>query len=355
MLTANDENNHKVFASRKLNSQRYFCTSCGNPVFIKLGNFKCAHFAHFSNYNCNINNESETNEHIIGKLAISKFLHKNNVFIEKYLPSIKQRPDIMFDDNVVEFQCSSINIKRLNERNDGYSKLKIKYFWILGSKYYQNKFNQSIKKFYTYSIKLGFYILFWDFKSSELIVNYQISMIDGKIIFKEQRFSDWNSFLVFKSKMNFGQFIIRNSLIYSIKKIEKDLFYKNKLLQNVQNTCYQNDFNLLTCPLLFHFPRRTIPLYKINPIFLRIYIFNILNNNSEDYVFNYVISNFINLTLVSPDIVARFIKNDINEYMNRLIKGKYITKINDIYHINRVPKDFLTFNDKINKVYKLNL
>jgi hypothetical protein len=51
-LGAFDENNNYVFPSNAIKKNKYKCIECGQDVFVKKGNIKKHHFAHYSNTNC---------------------------------------------------------------------------------------------------------------------------------------------------------------------------------------------------------------------------------------------------------------------------------------------------------------
>ncbi|MCL0329876.1 competence protein CoiA [Apilactobacillus xinyiensis] len=354
MITAIDNNGKFVVASKNLMSKNYHCISCKACVFLKSGNINSAHFAHYSKSKCNIiEMENESSEHIMGKLGILKFISEKNGILEYYLPTIKQRPDIMFDCNVIEFQCSPISNQRLIERNNGYNKLKLNPCWILGSNYYKNRFQNSTKKFYSYCRNLGFYVLFWNVGNSQLILNYQINAVDGKIISKEKRFIKFNHYIMFKNKNKLNSINLNNSLVGSLKRMEKQLLYKNLSYQHMQDVCYKNGFNLLTCSLDFYIPRVTIPVYKVNPVFVRIHILNVLDNSSKLFIIEYVISQFVWQSLVPSNIIKQFISKLVDNYLEFLINRGYVSKLNEHYILNTIPKEFPNFYEKINKAYKL--
>lgn len=117
------------------------CPDCEELMIYRNGEFKIAHFSHKSK--CKFDKEliyrhPETEEHLNGKIAIYKWLKRNNVKnvkLESWIPETKQRPDIYFEINnkrfVIEYQCSPISTK-YKERHRLYKLAGICDIWILG-------------------------------------------------------------------------------------------------------------------------------------------------------------------------------------------------------------------------------
>lgn len=100
------------------------------------------HFAHYKNEACNIFSEGETAEHIQGKLDLLRLFEKekHQVELEGYLPTLKQRPDLLVNKLwAVEFQCSQIPIQKMMERTIGYLQAGYKVLWILGDQFEYKK------------------------------------------------------------------------------------------------------------------------------------------------------------------------------------------------------------------------
>lgn len=84
--------------------------------------------------------ESETEEHIKGKIDLYEWIKTqkevSDVILEGWIPETKQRPDIMFKYNniqyVIEFQCTPISSEYI-ERHDLYMAAGINDIWILGT------------------------------------------------------------------------------------------------------------------------------------------------------------------------------------------------------------------------------
>nr|WP_275583911.1 competence protein CoiA family protein [Scopulibacillus daqui] len=116
----------------------FYCPACDKPVFLKLGNKKKWHFSHHHLAHCPYDQEPESANHLLGKKHLYHWLlqHCLQPQLERYLPELKQRPDIFLPLNplpvAIEFQCAAMPASLLNERTLGYFKHHIKPIWILG-------------------------------------------------------------------------------------------------------------------------------------------------------------------------------------------------------------------------------
>lgn len=117
---------------------RFYCLQCKEPVILKNGKINTPHFAHKRHSACaDAFSEGETEDHLQGKLQLYHFYLKKDVQpqLEAYIPDIKQRPDILIDNNqskiAVEFQCSKIAASKMIERSAGYLQSSIIPLWIL--------------------------------------------------------------------------------------------------------------------------------------------------------------------------------------------------------------------------------
>ncbi|MBS4172051.1 competence protein CoiA family protein [Bacillus sp. FJAT-49736] len=116
----------------------FFCPVCRERVILKVGSYKIPHFAHQRSASCLSVSEPETLQHMQGKQDLFFWLINQGyvVHLEKYLPKIKQRPDILLSRNgkwfAIEYQCSSISVKLLEERSNGYRSQNITPIWIIG-------------------------------------------------------------------------------------------------------------------------------------------------------------------------------------------------------------------------------
>ncbi len=118
--------------------QQFFCPQCKSSVQLKIGEIKIPHFAHLTKNDCETHfSDGETAQHILGKEHLYQlFQHLEiQVELESYLPSLKQRPDLLVKMNngnriAIEYQCSSIPKDYLLLRTNGYLTNNIIPIWI---------------------------------------------------------------------------------------------------------------------------------------------------------------------------------------------------------------------------------
>lgn len=113
----------------------FYCTQCFTPVVLKVGDIKIPHFAHKTLSGCDYSNEPESSLHLHGKLSLHQFFQKHQLQsdLEKFLPAIRQRADLLVEgQTAIEFQCSTIPQKDVVHRTKGYMQLGIEPIWIGG-------------------------------------------------------------------------------------------------------------------------------------------------------------------------------------------------------------------------------
>lgn len=120
------------------------CPACNKPYEYCHGIVKMPYFRHKDKQECvDLYSESETQEHLKGKMDIYNWLLKQDciseVELEGWLPLTKQRPDILFKYNgvqyIIEYQCTPISTEYY-ERHNLYQASGIKDIWILGTQKY---------------------------------------------------------------------------------------------------------------------------------------------------------------------------------------------------------------------------
>lgn len=125
--------------------EKFQCLVCKNSVQLKLGEQKRYHFAHKRKAECLLELENESAYHMEGKIKLFHWLKAQHipVEIEKYLPEIKQRPDLLFTYKekiiAIEYQCSTISPELFQKRTYSYQNAGIQVIWILGGKCLKRK------------------------------------------------------------------------------------------------------------------------------------------------------------------------------------------------------------------------
>lgn len=135
------------------------CPICKKQVLLKSGLKRRAHFAHISVTECD-NARKESKEHYDGKYDLYEYFKSKvgKVYIEKYLHSIQQRPDILVEANknviCIEYQCSIIPLQQIIDRTKSYHDISLKVLWILGMNMYlqKSKFTYSINSLAIYCL-----------------------------------------------------------------------------------------------------------------------------------------------------------------------------------------------------------
>lgn len=134
-LLANSYTRDELQLLRKKHS--FYCPSCQAQVVLKIGQIKTPHFSHISHSECEGFSEPESLLHLQGKRSLLQFFHDRDipVELEKYIPFIRQRADLLINQQtVVEFQCSPISVAQLTKRTESYKSLGLSAIWIKGTK-----------------------------------------------------------------------------------------------------------------------------------------------------------------------------------------------------------------------------
>nr|WP_263328323.1 competence protein CoiA family protein [Neobacillus sp. Marseille-Q6967] len=125
--------------------EEFICPVCGTEVLLKLGNQRIFHFAHRSDAACEVQFERETIYHLEGKLQLYQWLLSQGIHaeLEFYDSEMKQRPDIMFYYNGVqyalEYQCSTLPEDLFIKRTQVYVEHGYIPLWIMGYKHVKEK------------------------------------------------------------------------------------------------------------------------------------------------------------------------------------------------------------------------
>lgn len=171
---------HLILAERACGRDGYSCPGCHEPVILRRGRHKIAHFAHRPGSHCQLG-EGETPEHLLGKRQLLQWYQQQGrrVELEVYLPQINQRPDLLLTDGnrrvAIEFQCSPLSLQRLLERNAGYRRCGIHYHWLLGEPYQKRHLQAAKVAQFTQEVGGAPALFFWDTRAGRLLVKRDLA------------------------------------------------------------------------------------------------------------------------------------------------------------------------------------
>ena len=108
MLVATFDNGKQLFLTRRWTKEQLlqirktktlYCPTCRSPVILKLGTKKQWHFAHVKESALCKSFERESEYHLLGKKQLYIWLKKQAhlVYLEKYLRTISQSPDLFYE------------------------------------------------------------------------------------------------------------------------------------------------------------------------------------------------------------------------------------------------------------------
>ncbi|MDQ0174640.1 competence protein CoiA [Bacillus chungangensis] len=131
------------------NRSPFYCPQCQSKLIFKAGKKKIPHFAHQRLINCHAESEPESEMHLQGKKDLYVWLQTmtKTVYLEHYFTSIKQRADIFVKKDghsyAIEYQCSSIPLRQIIKRTEGYRQKGIIPVWVLGGLPYQKQMKKT--------------------------------------------------------------------------------------------------------------------------------------------------------------------------------------------------------------------
>lgn len=253
MLLAMNEYNKCCFAKHAEKGKKYYCRGCRKRVILKKGKKKCAHFAHQKSDNCSVFSERESKEHLQLKECFMDWPGQSvePVFLEAYLPRLRQRPDILLANLAIEIQCSRLSHQRFIERTQNYLNNSYQVWWILGNSFLgQSQFSLIEKSCCYYNRKRGVHCWKADLKKQKLYLYHHITeTVSGHISFCS---SCW-TFSSRDLKEIFTSNEIKMNQMKKIEKVSEDgkkwltrqLIHKQKNTVSIQEQCYLRHKHLL--------------------------------------------------------------------------------------------------------------
>jgi len=145
VITAIDKNGNKVFAwdVEYGNKGDYICPFCNEPVFVKKGEIKMHHFAHYPRSKCLYKEwEPETNEHISMKKYFYRVLKRvkwvdevdlerpiGNRIVDVYVRTIDD------EEIAIECQASPCSYRKIDEKTNDLIKSGAYVIWVAHNRY----------------------------------------------------------------------------------------------------------------------------------------------------------------------------------------------------------------------------
>ncbi|CAM3022580.1 competence protein CoiA [Enterococcus faecalis] len=274
MLTALTADNQELFSlidcsidelTQIRSEQAFVCPMCHQSVILKAGPIKIPHFAHHKKNSCWYEAEAETEEHLrLKQLFAEKCLREKLSFqVEAYLPTLKQRPDLLIGKIAIEIQCSPLPIKRLVERTETYQTHGYQVVWILGERLVpKDKLTQLTKQFLYFSESLGFYL--WSANKKQERIELLCHIEESQCQQFYRRKQSWDFYE--KKLLEIIQLPTANlnllpgrrhtgQLMYDYyQKLTQQLGYRNAQLLRTQSFLYTKGCHILQLPPWFYYP-----------------------------------------------------------------------------------------------------
>ncbi|MGB6178262.1 competence protein CoiA [Carnobacterium sp.] len=329
MLIALNDKEELIHASKveeKIQKKAsFYCPDCKNSVFLKNGKLKIAHFSHFNQTNCLAFSEGETKEHLQGKqLLLDWFVKQGFVCqLEAHLPDLNQRPDILVWINqtkaiAVEFQCSPLPVKRMQERTEGYKTKGYEVFWIVGSQF---KLTDRVTAFQRLFIYSNAYIrrslFFLDVPNKKFFVYSNIDYQNltqeieyDRVTIKLNQLMLSNVSSVVKELANKNR-IRKNRIVPQPKELIKShdylnqgRMYRNPEMVSFQKYIYQRGDSLISLPIEVYFKVQGQLLIRTLPHFWKYILLKWLTNKYIGSIINLKeLDNQLNKMLVDKTVI----------------------------------------------------
>ncbi|MGX7148249.1 competence protein CoiA [Enterococcus ureasiticus] len=339
----------------QLKGKNYFCPACSDPVRIKNGKVKLPHFSHYSNSTCSMYSEGETVEHLALKEAFAKWCEKEGIEyeLEKYLPELNQRPDLLIGNIALEIQCSPLSTQRLIERTRSYQKHDYIPIWICGKKLFSNRqtLNELAKNLCYYSDGLGFYLWTADWEKEELTLHVHIEEDWKKRMYSLKK--SWSFYSDFLLKiLNFPKkpkmYIQRKFKIGELmqeyySELNRKLYTRDEKIRMLQAELYNNRFHLLQLPNWFYYPGLHIFCCRGSDMLLKVRIWNLVQffdqNVFEDseliQLLETELDQSIELFYELPNIPFRTVQTYcLNQILIYLIACNHLVKVDNGWKVN---------------------
>ena len=285
----------------KENNPTFFCPGCQKAVFLKKGKHIQAHFAHYTQNNCSVFSEGETEEHLSGKKILYDWFKKQNIpcQLEAYLPELKQRPDLLVWPSAqrpiaIEFQCSALSIEKMIERTEGYQKNGYEVIWIAGSKFQLKKRLTPFQQLFIRNRQLlGLYFVCLNVERKQMEVYSNISLHQPGYY---PRFQKQNMALD-KLRVSFDDAVepfskmekhkeFGFSFLQSHDYLVKGRIYQNPRMVEFQKYIYYHGHSLISIPREVYLPIKNEVLIRTIPHFWKFIVLEWIESKGVEVVFS---------------------------------------------------------------------
>lgn len=250
--------------SEKWRNQAFFCPICSQRVQLKNGRIRIPHFAHLSEMGCSSDSAGESQEHLTLKKAFAECCLQRQIAyqLEAYIPQIKQRADLLIGKAALEIQCSTLPLADMLKRTTAYIENGFQPIWICGERIWQSgKNTATLRKFCSYSERLGFYIWTADWRKKQLYLRYHIELKEGKLCYGSKCWDFGAAALDALLERRFEahlfhsrEYSFKRELTANYQMIYRKLRGRKRDILAVQSFYYQNGLHLLSLHLWFYYP-----------------------------------------------------------------------------------------------------
>lgn len=345
----------------KLKEKKHFCPICNHPVVIKNGRIKIPHFAHGDKAQCQFNSEGETLEHLTLKSVFANWCEKESIKydLEKYLPEINQRPDLLIGNIALEIQCSPLSIKRLAERTKSYHDQGFTPIWLCGKKIFsdQRTLGEVAKNLCYYSRTIGFYLWGVDWEKEELAIYFHIEE-DWKrqLYFIKKTWGFYEDFLIeilkFPEKSQVcaqRKFEIGGLTTPYYLDLNRKLARRDERTRLLQSILYNNHFHLLELPGWFYYPG--IPLFCCHgsDIPFKMKIWNLVQFFDQNVFSTFELEELIKNEIINAPELFYELPNIAMKDLQFYCLNQLLISLIENNHVVRVPNGWKMVQGKENQ------
>lgn len=347
-----------VLADEAKVGQQFTCPGCNQPVILKRGGIKVAHFAH-KNANCNKLSENESQLHLSGKLALMQMAQElyPDTQVETIFADIEQRADVYLPSAKIalEYQCSPIDQVSLQQRTQGYLQIGLQVIWILGNTYLKRKLTtQTLAKFARFDVNWGFYLLFWDAKVRHFVLWTDIVEVAGHYRYQQSSHQTYQELKQYHQQCQLHQpQIAINQHIKQLESINSQIKLQKETLIFMVTQCYRDGKILPACPIICHPKEAQFPIFGGHTLFWRILVVLKIFSGKTDWLTKKKLNLIFKETVEIYGIMfhqipncQRFYRLAFLQYLQELATNGYLKQTYDKVIITKRPKWFLDWDQK---------